>query len=136
MRDDILTSGHTIVADDAIELARHLVGIELEPSEVRPGELVAFDITVEGIGLTGRWARLSPRRGMVWWTHNVEDETDGCGSDESLVVAALRRTVPVTPDVIRRAELVRANARGSLSTLGRTPGMARMEMTQTHGRSK
>ena len=110
----------TIAASDAVELARQLVGIELEPSERRPGELVAFDIMVEGIGLTGRWARLSPRRGKVWWTHNVEDDTGGCGSEESRVVAALRRTVPVTPDIVRRAELVRANARGPLSTLGQT----------------
>lgn len=136
MRDERLTSDRTIVADDAVELARHLVGIQLEPSEVRAGELVAFDVTVEGIGLTGRWARLSPRRGKVWWTHNVEDETDGCGGDESKVVAALRRSVPITPDIIRRAELVRANAGGPLSTSGRTPASLTTTTTQADGRQK
>ena len=110
MQDCGLTSNRATGSTDSVELARHLVAIELEPSEVRAGELVAFDIMVEGIGLTGRWARISPRRGKVWWTHNVEDETDGCGGDESRVIAALRRTVPVTPAIVRRAELVKANA--------------------------
>jgi hypothetical protein len=106
-----LTSNRSTELTDAVELARHIVGIELEPSEVRAGELVAFDIMVEDIGQTGRWARISPRRGKVWWTHNVEDETDGCGGDESRVIAALRRTVPVTPAIVRRAELAKTNVR-------------------------
>jgi hypothetical protein len=115
VQDRGLTSNRAIGANDAVELARHLVKIDLEPSEVRDGELVAFDIMVEDIGLTGRWARISPRRGKVWWTHNVEDETDGCGGEESKVIAALRRTVPVTPAIVRRAELVKTNLRSRLA---------------------
>jgi hypothetical protein len=135
MHGDRLASNRAVAQTDVVELARTLVTIELEASDCRPGELLAFDVMVEDIGHTGRWARLTTSRGKVWWTHNVEDETDGCDGEEARIILALRRTVPVTEKVIRRAELVRA-ARGTKSVLGRSSLVQGNSMARANGKPK
>jgi len=81
---------------------RARVRIDLERTEPRrdEGELAAFDVVVAGLGHAGRWAQLGSDRGVVVWTDGTQAETDGLAGERVKVAAAVRRSVPVTSEMV------------------------------------